>query len=134
MGDSSDIKLLVLTPERQVLEETADAVVIPAHDGELGILRDRAALVCELGTGQLRYTRGGTTRRLFVDRGFAQVANNHVTVLTGEALRAEEVTAEVVAAASRAVEQCQGLAPQTQIARQQAQRRLSVLRSIHGTT
>lgn len=130
MADSQNIHVVVITPERQVLEETVDAVVLPAHDGELGVLRDRAALMCELGIGQFRYTQGGQTRRLFIDGGFAQVVDNRVTVLTARALPAEQVTAEVVAAAQRDIDQHQGLDPDTRLAYERAQRRLSVLRGL----
>ena len=130
MADSQDIHVVVITPERQVIEETVDAVVIPAHDGEIGVLHDRAALMCELGIGQLRYTQAGQTRRLFVDGGFAQVFDNHVTVLTTRALPAEQVTAEVIAVAQRDIDQHQGFDADTRDARERAQRRLSVLRGL----
>jgi len=130
MPDAKKIDLVVITPERQVLEESSDAVVIPAHDGELGVLRDRAALMCELGIGQLRFTQAGRTSRLFIDGGFAQVYDNHVTVLTSRALPAEYVTAEVVAAAERAIDQHTAYDEDTRLAREHAQRRLSVLRGL----
>lgn len=128
MATSKHIDLVLITPERQVLEEAVERVVIPAHDGELGILRDRAALMCELGIGQMRYTQGGRTQRFFIDGGFAQVLNNRVTVLTQRALAAEAVSAEVVAAAGRDVEACQGHEPEARAAHGRAQRRLRVLR------
>jgi F-type H+-transporting ATPase subunit epsilon len=130
MADTRNIHLVVITPERQVLEKAVDAVVIPMHDGELGVLRDRAALMCELGIGQLRYTDRDETRRMFIDGGFAQVIDNRVTVLTSRAVPAEEVTAEVVAAATRAVDQHQGYEEDTRLAREQAQRRLSALQRL----
>ena len=130
MADSQPIDLLVITPERQVLEASADAVVIPAHDGELGVLRDRAPVLCELGIGQLRYTQAGVPRRVFIDGGFIE---NHVTVLTSRALPADQITKEVVAAAERAVEKHTGLDAESRDARERAQKRLSVLRSMHTT-
>ena len=133
MADSQPIDLLVITPERQVLEASADAVVIPAHDGELGVLRDRAPVLCELGIGQLRYTQAGVPRRVFIDGGFAQVIENHVTVLTSRALPADQITKEVVAAAERAVEEHTGLDAESRDARERAHKRLSVLRSMHTT-
>ncbi|MBN2446260.1 MAG: ATP synthase F1 subunit epsilon [Phycisphaerae bacterium] len=99
---TTDINLIVITPERQVLDEHTDAVVIPAHDGELGILRGRAALMCELGIGQLRYEQGGKTERVFIDGGFAQVHGDRVTVLSPRALPSGSVTAEVMSAAEQA--------------------------------
>ncbi len=130
MVDSKQLNLVVITPEQQVLEETAEAVVIPAHDGELGVLRDRAALVCELGTGQLRYTQAGQTNRLFIDGGFAQVLDNQVTVLTPEAVPAENVTLDMVHAAQRTADEHSGHTPEERAAHEHAQRRWNVLRRL----
>jgi F-type H+-transporting ATPase subunit epsilon len=130
MDNAGQIDLVVITPERHVLRETAEAVVIPAHDGELGVLRDRAPLLCELGIGQLRYSRSGQTRRLFIDGGFAQVLENHVTLLTSRAIPAEQVNAEVVAAAQRAIADYPGYDTESFLARQSAQQRLNALRRI----
>jgi len=98
---ASTIKLTVTTPEHQVLEETAESVVIPAHDGELGVLEARSPLMCDLGIGQLRYTKEGHTLRVYVDGGFAQINENVVTVLTPHALKPENITPEVLAEAER---------------------------------
>lgn len=134
MAQESTIRLLVITPERQLLDEAVDEVVLPAHDGELGVLRDRAPLMCELGIGQLRYARGGQPpQRVFIDGGFAQVLNNRVTVLTRRALPAELVTAEVLAAAEQSLTHTQGPAPEALAARDQARRRLAALRRLART-
>jgi len=82
---------VVVTPERALLDEPADFVALPMYDGELGVLPGRAALIGRLGYGELRIRRGGETRRYFVDGGFAQVRANTVTVLTGRALKANEI-------------------------------------------
>lgn len=130
MAKSKTIDLLVITPERQVLETTTDSVVIPAHDGELGVLRDRAPLMCELGIGQLRYRENGGLRRMFIDGGFAQVNQNSVTVLTNAAVSAEQITSEMLADAERPAEGSHATGPQTAEARQRAQRRAGVLRGL----
>ena len=132
MAGREPIKLLVITPQRQVLDESVDAVVIPAHDGELGILLDRAPLMCELGIGQLRYTRQNDTRRVFIDGGFAQVLANRVVVLTNRAVPAEQVTPEMIAAAEKEAEQHTGTTEAALAARDQARERAAVLRRIRG--
>jgi F-type H+-transporting ATPase subunit epsilon len=81
----------VVTPERALLDAPADFVALPMYDGELGVLPGRAPLIGRLGCGELRIKRGEETRRFFVDGGFAQVRANTVTVLTGRALKAEEI-------------------------------------------
>jgi len=134
MAEKKGIHCTVVTPERQVLDEAADAVVIPAHDGEVGILLDRAALMCELGVGQLRYQKGGQIQRMFIDGGFAQVHDNDVTVLTGSAVPAADITPETLTEAERAVEESRGHDPETLEARRHAQRKLSVLRALQGSS
>jgi len=99
----------------------------------LGILRDRAPLMCELGIGQMRYQKGGATRRLFIDGGFAQVLDNNVTVLTEHAAPAEEITAEVIAKAERSVADLPSRTLEEVEARRRATRRLRVLRNLQVT-
>ncbi|HPD28758.1 MAG TPA: ATP synthase F1 subunit epsilon [Phycisphaerae bacterium] len=86
-------KCSVLTPEARVFEGDVESVVLPAHDGEIGVLFCRAPLLCKLGAGSLRLRKGTETQTWFVDGGFAQVIENQVTVLTQKALRPEEISA-----------------------------------------
>ena len=88
---SKSLQCVVVTPERAVLDEAADFVALPMYDGELGVLRGRAPLIGRLGYGELRLRHGATTRRFFVDGGFAQVRSNVVTVLTPRAIRGEDI-------------------------------------------
>lgn len=89
---------VVVTPERELLDQTADFIVLPMYDGELGVLPGRAPLIGRLGAGELRITASNQTQRYYVDGGFAQVRANVVTVLTDRALRPQEIN---VAAAER---------------------------------
>jgi F-type H+-transporting ATPase subunit epsilon len=88
------LQCVVVTPERAVLDEPVDFVVLPLYDGELGVLPGRASLIGRLGPGELRLRRGDATRRFFVDGGFAQVRNNIVTVLTPRAVRGEDINTQ----------------------------------------
>ena len=46
-------QIAVVTPDAQVFDRRAGSAVLPAHDGEIGILRGRAPLLCKLGIGVL---------------------------------------------------------------------------------
>jgi F-type H+-transporting ATPase subunit epsilon len=83
-GSTSNLPLqvVVVTPEKAILDERADMVILPMIDGELGVQRGRAALVGRLGKGELRLKRGGEVRKWQLDGGFAQVRSDVVTVLT----------------------------------------------------
>lgn len=76
------LRVSVISPEQTVFDGAADAVVAPAWDGELGILRGHAPLMALLGSGQLRITRGGGTETFRVSGGFLQVLDDVVTVLS----------------------------------------------------
>ena len=116
------VQCVIVTPERAVLDEPVDFVVLPMYDGELGVLPGRAPLIGRLGFGELRTRRATNTRRFYIDGGFAEVRANVVTVLTPRALRAEEIN---TAAAAEALERAKGLAttPEEQTALLNAQQR-----------
>lgn len=123
----------VITPERQVLETDAVSVVLPAHDGLVGVLDKRAPLLCELGTGVLRVeTEAGKSQQVFVDGGFAQVLKNEVTILTERAALAENITADQ---ARKALEEAQAMPAKdeaTAAARQRAIARAKAQMTIAG--
>jgi F-type H+-transporting ATPase subunit epsilon len=88
-------KCVVVTPEQQVLDESCSQVILPAYDGEIGILTDRAPLLAKLGVGVMRVDlQGGQKRTYFIDGGIAQMKDNKLTVLTTEATLPGELDAE----------------------------------------
>jgi F-type H+-transporting ATPase subunit epsilon len=86
----------VITPERAVLETEATFVAFPAHDGEVGILKDRAPLLYRMGIGELRVESPDGDHVLFVAGGFAQMVDNRLTLLTEQAKRIEEIDAAAI--------------------------------------
>jgi F-type H+-transporting ATPase subunit epsilon len=95
---------VVVTPERAVLDEPADMVILPMFDGELGVLPGRAPIIGRLGAGELRLKNSAGVKRLFVEAGFVQVRSNVVTVLTANAQSATNITADAATAAMTAAE------------------------------
>jgi F-type H+-transporting ATPase subunit epsilon len=102
MADTAakSLKVVVVTPEKAVLDEAADMVILPMIDGELGVLPNRAPIIGRLGAGELRLKSGSAVKRLFVEAGFVQVRSNVVTVLTAKAEDAAKITADTVAKAA----------------------------------
>ncbi|HEX3149710.1 MAG TPA: F0F1 ATP synthase subunit epsilon [Gemmataceae bacterium] len=81
-SSGKQVQCVVVTPEKAILEETADMVILPMIDGELGVLPGRAALVGRLGKGELRLNKGAEVKKWQLEGGFAQVRGDVVTVLT----------------------------------------------------
>jgi len=98
------VRCIIVTPERAVLDAVAEMVIIPMYDGELGVLQGRAPLVGRLGAGELRLKTNGVSTRWFVEAGFVQVRSNVVTVLTANARPATEVTVEMAEQAKTAAD------------------------------
>jgi F-type H+-transporting ATPase subunit epsilon len=83
--------LEVATPERLYLRERAEEAQIPAADGYLGILPGHAALLSELGQGELSYSAEGRRHSLKIEGGWLEVADDRVRVLATTAqAQAEE--------------------------------------------
>jgi F-type H+-transporting ATPase subunit epsilon len=86
MTSNDTFQCSVITPERTALQCEATFAAFPAHDGELGVLLNRAPIVCKLGIGTMRVDTSTEKHTLFIDGGFAQVVGNRLTILTGQAL------------------------------------------------
>jgi F-type H+-transporting ATPase subunit epsilon len=76
------LKVSVISPEASLFEGDAESVVVPAYDGEVGILTGHAPMMTLLGKGNLRIDAAGGARRFTIEGGFLQVINNQVRVVT----------------------------------------------------
>ena len=93
------LHLKVITPARSVLDANATSIVVPAFDGELGVLPGHADLLALLGPGVLRLTTPeGNTQRMAIRGGFLQVNHNTVTILTPESASQTELKPEALKA------------------------------------
>jgi F-type H+-transporting ATPase subunit epsilon len=95
---ASTFELEIATPERLLLRETVTEAQIPAKAGYIGVLPDHAALLSELGIGELKYTAASGSQTVVVAGGYLEILSNNVRVLADSA----EIPAEIDA--SRAQE------------------------------
>ncbi len=81
----AELRLVLVTPEKTLLDEPVDGLQFPLFDGQIGILPARAPMVGRLGFGELTIrTRSGETR-YYIDGGFSQIKDNVVSLLTNDA-------------------------------------------------
>jgi F-type H+-transporting ATPase subunit epsilon len=95
MADSSQTGLLcvrLVTPDRVLVDATAEAVELPSRSGYLEALYGHAPLLAELGAGEVRL-HGGTSgdQKFFVAWGFVEVLPERVTILAETALHPNEI-------------------------------------------
>jgi F-type H+-transporting ATPase subunit epsilon len=99
------LRLRVVTAERLLLDEEVDEVSAPGTVGEFGVLPNHITFLSSLQPGRLSYKRGGQTRLLAVGGGFAEVADNIMTVLADSAEFADEINVERARTALHAAEE-----------------------------
>ena len=81
------IALEIVSPERLVLSRPVDMAVIPADEGDMGVLGGHAPMIVALRGGAIAlYTGEEITDRLFVSGGFAEITPDRCTVLATEAV------------------------------------------------
>jgi F-type H+-transporting ATPase subunit epsilon len=95
MADTPQSGLLavrLVTPDRILLDATAEAVELPSMSGYLEALYGAAPLLSELGAGEVRL-HGGTSgdQKFFVAWGFVEVLPERVTILAETAMHPNEI-------------------------------------------
>lgn len=88
-----NLTLELVTPERVALEGKASFVVLPAWEGEMGILPGHAPALVQLQPGEVRVTEGGVVRRFAVSGGFAEIKNDRIALFAETAENAEQIDA-----------------------------------------
>lgn len=76
------LHLEIVTPEARIFSDEVDAVVLPASEGEMGVLPKHAPLVTTLAPGELRYEKGGQTTVMAVGEGLVEITGDHARILT----------------------------------------------------
>jgi F-type H+-transporting ATPase subunit epsilon len=99
------LRLRVVTPERQLIDEEVDEVTAPGTAGEFGVLPNHTTFLSSLQPGRLTYKRGGQLYRMAISGGFLEVVDNVVTVLADSAEFANEINAERARTALRRAEE-----------------------------
>jgi F-type H+-transporting ATPase subunit epsilon len=85
--------LEIVSPEKRLLARPVDMAVIPAYEGELGVLPGHAPMIVLLRGGTIRLYEGQTvTDRLFVAGGFAEITPERCTVLADEVVPVAELS------------------------------------------
>ena len=87
------VALEIVSPEKLLLSRNVEMVVIPASEGEMGVLPNHAPMIVLLRGGTIAIHEGGrVTDRLYVSGGFAEITPERCTVLADEAVPTAELS------------------------------------------
>jgi F-type H+-transporting ATPase subunit epsilon len=80
---SDQFKLEIVNPEKSfLLKDDVTEVIIPAYEGEMGILKDHISLISFLKPGLIKIFSKGAEDRFFVEDGIVEFKDNNLTILT----------------------------------------------------
>ncbi len=99
------ILLEVITPEKQLVREEVEEVIIPGTLGYLGVLPGHRPLLSTLGLGTIIYRTGNKKYTLAVFGGYAEVLPERVLVFADEGARPEDINIEKVEEEKKEVEE-----------------------------
>ena len=95
----------LVSPERLLLSEKVEQVVVPGSEGYFTVLKGHAPFMSTLRPGVLDVSRGSGIERIFVRGGFADVNAEGLTILAARALPLAEVDAAALAEEVRNAEE-----------------------------
>ena len=90
-------KFELVSPERVLISEDVEQVVLPGGDGDFAVLPGHAPLISTLRAGVLDVTAPGGRKHIFVKGGFAEVEPDRLTVLAERAYDVAELSADRIA-------------------------------------
>jgi F-type H+-transporting ATPase subunit epsilon len=83
---SEKVEFELVSPERLLVSEAVEMVVVPGTEGDFGVLAGHSATVSSIRPGVLAvFENGAVTSRVFISGGFAEVTPERCTVLADEA-------------------------------------------------
>ena len=102
---AENIRLEVVTPDKEVVNDMAQIVMAPGSLGEFGVLSGHTPFMTSLNTGAIHYRdENGKDLYVFVSGGFAEALPDKVTVLAESAEKMEDIDPERAKAAMERAE------------------------------
>lgn len=126
-------QLEILTPERPFFNGPVESLVLPALDGEYGVLAGHEPIVTAVVPGPVRYCIDGRWHEVIVTQGFAEIMSDYAVLLVSTAERPEEIDA---ARAQRAKERAEERLRQHESRREYFQSKAALARAmarLHGS-
>ena len=97
---AGNIRLEVVTPQKEVVKEEAQIVMAPGVLGEFGVLIGHTPFMTALNVGTIRYSDAqGQEQSVFVSGGFAEALPDKVTVLAESAEKSQDIDVDRAKAA-----------------------------------
>tara|TARA_B100001063_G_scaffold216845_1_gene218840 strand:+ start:37 stop:429 length:393 start_codon:yes stop_codon:yes gene_type:complete len=89
---SEEFKIEIVNPEKSFLvKDDVLEVVIPAFEGEMGILKDHISIISFLKPGILKILSKSGDESFYVEDGIVEFKNNNLSILTSSILKLDDL-------------------------------------------
>ena len=129
---SEEFKIEIVNPEKSFLSrEDITEVVLPAFEGEMGILKDHISIISFLKPGIITvYSKSGE-EKFFVEDGIVEFKNNNLSVLTSSIFNLKDVNKDKIQNLIKITEDETNKSTISDQAKFLADQKIQVLRSIN---
>jgi len=89
---SEEFKIEIVNPEKSFLsKEDVTEVIVPAFEGEVGILKDHISIISFLKPGIITIHAKSGEEKFYVEDGIVEFKNNNLSVLTSSIFNLKEI-------------------------------------------
>ena len=89
---SEEFKVEIVNPEKSFLvKEDVSEVIVPAYEGEMGILKDHISIISFLKPGIIKILSKSGDENYYIEDGIVEFKNNNLSILTSSILNISEV-------------------------------------------
>jgi len=90
MSDSFNLE--IVNPEKLFLSlDNVSEVVVPAFEGDMGILKDHISIISFLKPGIVKIFTGNEVKELYVEDGIIEFSENSLSILTSRIIDIKEI-------------------------------------------
>ena len=94
---SEEFKVEIVNPERSfLLKEDVTEVVVPAFEGEMGILKDHIPIISFLKPGIIKVLRQSEEESYFIEDGILEFKENNLSILTSSIIKVSDLSKEKI--------------------------------------
>ena len=94
---SEEFKVEIVNPEKSfLLKENVTEIVVPAYEGEMGILKDHISIISFLKPGIIKIFSNSEEEKYYIEDGIIEFKNNNLSILTSFILNIKDMDKEKI--------------------------------------
>ena len=129
---SDEFKIEVVNPEKSFLsKEDVTEVVVPAFEGEMGILKDHISIISFLKPGIIKIFSKSGEEHYYVEDGIVEFKDNNLSVLTSSIFNIQDIDKTKIQALLKLAEEESGKTDINDQSKYLVEQKIEVLKSLN---